>query len=95
MNWTWSQTKADVNFKKHGVSFELASRVFGDPMAVTVPDPYAGEERWRTIGQPSSASPIILLVVHTWPVDDKDEGRIISARRAEPNERRAYEEGQF
>ncbi len=95
MSWTWTNEKAEVNLKKHGVSFELAVRVFGDPMAVSVPDPYPGEERWRTIGQPSSTSPVVLLVVHTWPMDEDGQGRIISARRAEPHERRAYEEGQF
>jgi uncharacterized protein len=72
----------------------LASRVFGDPFALTLPDPYADEERWRTVGKPSSESRVLLFVVHTWP-DEDDTGRIVSAREATPHERRAYEEGQF
>jgi len=39
-----------------------------------------------------------LFVAHTWPkpeADGEEVGRIISARKAMPRERRAYEEGQF
>lgn len=97
MRWTWDAEKARTNLEKHRVSFELAERVFGDPFHLSVPDPYPDEERWRTIGKPSSASDVTLFVVHTWPVDDGDDeaGRIISARRAEPHERKAYETGKF
>lgn len=87
--------KSETKLAKHKVSFPLAERVFGDPFALTVPDPHPGEERWRTIGMPSSASPVVLLVVHTWPVGDNEEGRIISARRAEPGERKRYETRKF
>ena len=85
--------KAEANLKKHRVSFELAALTLGDPLAVTFPDPWPDEERWRTIGRPSADLPTILFVVHTWP-DDDVVGRIISARKAEPHERKAYEEGQ-
>lgn len=95
MRWTWDPEKAKTNLDKHGVSFELAERVFGDPFQLNVPDPYPHEERWRTIGRPSSASHVTLFVVHTWPEDDDGEGRIISARRAEPYEREQYETGKF
>jgi uncharacterized protein len=82
----------------HKVSFHLAERIFGDPMIATTPDAYPLEERWRSVGKPSADSHITLFVVHTDPVtrpDGEDEGRIISARRATPRERSAYEEGQF
>ncbi|MEI9903437.1 MAG: BrnT family toxin [Asticcacaulis sp.] len=95
MHWTWDETKAAANLRKHGVSFEMAERVLGDPLAVTLPDPYPDEERWRTIGMPSSAGSTVLFVVHTLIDDDLGGGRIISARRALPHERKAYEEGQF
>ena len=92
MFWTWDPIKAETNKRKHGVSFELAERVFGDPFALTVPDPFDAEERWRTIGKPSAAFPNLLLVVHTW-IDEADGGRIISARLATAEERKQYEEG--
>ena len=96
MRWTWDPEKAAANQLKHGVSFETALRVFNDPLSLTYPDPYLEEERWRTIGRPSSESLVTLLVVHTWPDDVEPDqvGRIISARRADPHERKAYEEGE-
>jgi uncharacterized protein len=96
--WTWDPEKAGTNLTKHGVSFQLAERIFGDPLVVSRPDPYPHEERWQSIGRPSADSPVTLLVVHTDPVpqpDGEEEGRIISARRATPRERRTYEERQF
>jgi uncharacterized DUF497 family protein len=54
--------------------------------------------RWQTIGRPSASSPVVLIVIHMAPrtqEDGEEEGRIISARKAEPSERRAYAEGQF
>lgn len=94
MIWTWDPEKAAANLRKHKVGFELAARVFGDSFALSLPDPHSGEERWRTIGKPSSDFPVLLFVVHTWD-DLTGQGRIISARRAEVHERKAYEEGQF
>ena len=95
MRWTWDPEKAAANLVKHGVSFDTAQRVFEDPFSLTFPDPNLDEERWRTIGRPSSENLVTLYVVHTWPDDDDPDpvGRIISARRAEPHERRRYEEG--
>lgn len=94
LHWTWDIEKASANLRKHGVGFDLAVRVFDDPFALSLPDPHEGEERWRTLGKPSADYSVLLFVVHTW--DEADEGgRIISARRAQPQERKAYEEGQF
>jgi uncharacterized protein len=96
--WTWEPDKARTNLLTHKVSFQLAERIFGDPMIATRLDLYPLEERWQSVGKPSSDSHVTLLVVHTDPVmqpDGEEEGRIISARRATSYERRAYEEGQF
>ena len=38
------------------------------------------------------SGPVVLLVVHTWPGDEDTEGRIISARKSGPHERKYYEE---
>lgn len=96
--WVWDAGKARSNLRKHKVSFELAQRIFGDPDVVSRRDPDPGEERWQSLGRPSSVSEVILLVVHTEPVsrpDGRASGRIISARKATSHERRAYEEGEF
>lgn len=74
------------------MSFKLAERAVGDPLAITVPDPFPEEQRWRTLGSPSADGIVVLYVVHTWPEDEQGTGRIISARKAESHERREYEE---
>ncbi len=38
MNFTWDAQKATANVKKHGVSFELAVRIFADPFALSHQD---------------------------------------------------------
>jgi len=39
VTFEWDQRKAVANLKKHRVSFEDASMVFLDPLAMTFPDP--------------------------------------------------------
>ena len=47
-NFEWDEAKNRVNQTKHGVRFEDAIRVFGDPLTLLFPDRYVdGEERWR------------------------------------------------
>jgi uncharacterized protein len=38
MDYEWDTTKADTNFKKHGVSFEEAQTVFNNPLAMIFDD---------------------------------------------------------
>jgi uncharacterized DUF497 family protein len=92
VRWTWDVEKAKANLEKHKVSFELAERALGDPLSITVPDPYPNEERWRTLGAPSANGVVVLYVVHTWPEGEDGIRRIISARKAENHERRDDEE---
>ena len=75
------------------MSFETAARVFTDPFALVEQDRIeGGEHRWQTVGLVDGH--LMLLVAHT--VRDDEDGseiiRIISARRAEPKERRRYEQ---
>ena len=35
----WDKNKASISFKKHTVSFEEATTVFGDVWSITVSDP--------------------------------------------------------
>lgn len=34
----WDEEKSQSNLRKHGVSFEEASTIFGDPLSVTIDD---------------------------------------------------------
>jgi uncharacterized DUF497 family protein len=96
LRWSWDPKKAAVNRAKHGLSFATAARVFDDPFHVSKPDSHPDGDRWHTIGL---VGPVLLLVVHTWPEvgeeEDEPVGRIISARKATPRERKAYEEASF
>ena len=78
LKFEWNKSKAKDNFTKHGISFELAERVFDDPFAVEFLDDredYA-EERFVIVG---IADRQILFVTHAERIDAI---RIISARRA-------------
>jgi len=82
MQFDWDDEKNRANFAKHGVSFELASYVFDDPLHQSVLDPYEYEERWQSIGVAKNV--LTILVVHTiTEIEGEDELiRVISARLA-------------
>jgi uncharacterized DUF497 family protein len=88
MQFQWNPQKAQSNLQKHGVSFEEAVTVFGDPLAITISDPAhsMGEARWLTLGM--SHSQRLLVVVHT---ERRNQIRLISARLATRRERSDYE----
>ena len=79
------------NFKKHSVRFEEAQTVFLDPHAIEFFDneTEVDEDRFIRIGL--SRKPRVLLVVFCQTGDGIT--RIISARKATPEERSVYEEG--
>jgi len=88
----WSLTKAESNLRKHGVSFETARLVFSDPFAIIEQDRIVnGELRCQALGVVEGY--LLLLVAHTEREDEDGAEviRIISARRAEPKERKRYE----
>ncbi len=90
LEFEWDGAKARRNVKKHGVSFEEASTVFGDRLALTIPDPVHSEEEDRFITLGESHRRRLLVVSFT---DREERIRIISARVASRRERRQYEEG--
>jgi uncharacterized DUF497 family protein len=90
----WDSDKARRNLNKHDVAFEDAELVWSDPFLLVGFDRIEeGEERWHALGM--SAGVVLLLVVHTYPGEDDDVVRIVSARKATKNERKAYEDGDF
>jgi hypothetical protein len=79
--------KDAMNHQKHGVSLSEGDGVLEDPLALTVEDDMAeGEQRFVTLG----INTVGALMVVVWTPRD-DEHRIISVRKAESRERRAYE----
>jgi len=86
---TWDIEKAASNVKKHQVSFEEATTVFSDPLAVIFDDEAQSVHEQREIIVGHSLNNRLLLVIFT---DRGDSVRIISARLATKKERNDYEE---
>ena len=92
--WIWDPDKDLRNRQKHQLPLEAGTLALNDPMALSVPDDHPDGDRWRTIG--SANGIVVLFVVHTEPTiqaDGREVGRVISVRRAERQERQAYEGG--
>ena len=90
MTFEWDEKKNAINKKKHGISFEMAVRVFLDEKRIEKLDYEHStfeEERTNIIGMVSDM--LVLFVVAT---DRKGNKRIISARKAEEYEEAEYYE---
>ena len=83
----WDPIKARANARKHGIDFADAATVLEDEFARTVAGEDPDEERFVTIGEDALGR--VLVVVYTWR---DDQARLISARKAEPSERRQYDQ---
>jgi uncharacterized DUF497 family protein len=85
-DFEWDDSKAALNMQKHGVSFDAARGVFTDGFAIEFDDDRrdASEKRFITIGMVEGH---LLFVVSTLR---GRRIRLISAREAEPRERRRY-----
>ncbi|MFM6376828.1 MAG: BrnT family toxin [Microcystis panniformis] len=89
MEIEWDNNKAASNLIKHKIDFEDAKNIFLDPNRLEREDKRDYDEtRIQVIG---IVNQVVLLVVYT-----KRNGRyrIISARRANKNERRQYYQSQ-
>jgi uncharacterized DUF497 family protein len=85
IEFEWDIEKDQENFEKHGIHFETAGQIFFDPFRMERHDDDSSkkESRWQTMGFFND----VLFVVYT---ERGDVIRIISARVAEPFERRIY-----
>ncbi|MDZ7856719.1 BrnT family toxin [Sphaerotilus sp.] len=90
----WDPEKAASNWTKHRIDFETAVRAFADPFMLTEHDRIEhGEHRWRSVGMVDGH--LILFIAHTVREEEGDGIeviRIISARKADPKERKRYEQ---
>lgn len=91
--FVWDKSKAESNLSKHGVSFEAASGVFHDPLALSLFDKSHSliEERWLTLGKLGNGKLIVVSHTHTELPQGKQLFRLISARFATRRERLYYE----
>lgn len=85
LKFDWDEVKERANIAKHGLSFQAAALVFLDPLLLEFEDSgLYDESRWNVIGMVDGR---LLFVTYT---ERGDRVRIISARGAEPHERRRY-----
>ena len=82
----WDPAKNELNLRKHGLSFEEAASIFSGPV-LSGPDRHDGEEREKSFGLLGGA--VVVCVIHT---ERNGKNRIISARKATPNERKLFDD---
>ena len=90
MEFEWDTKKAVANSRKHGVTFQEAATVFGDPLAITFEDPDHSKDEDRHITFGVSLQKRLIVVSHT---HRGDRTRIISARLMDRKERIIHEKG--
>lgn len=89
IEFEWDEIKEATNFRKHGIHFSTAIKVFKDEhKLIRYDEEHPFEERYDVLGKVGS----VLFVVCTFR--ESNTIRIISARKANVDERRRYEYGQ-
>jgi uncharacterized DUF497 family protein len=89
MSCEWDPRKAEANFRKHEVRFTEAVPVFVDDFAITDMDDESDPHEVRFVTMGTGLKERVLVVVYCYR---GRKIRIISARPAEAQERRQYEE---
>ncbi len=96
MIFEWDAGKAASNVRKHGVSFETATRVWHDPyFEVWFDQTKDDQERWHAVGLISPGALLVVVHVYLNEEDGEQVVRIVSARRATRSEWRRYEQGEI
>jgi uncharacterized DUF497 family protein len=90
LRFEWDDRKNAQNRRKHGVSFEEAQTVFYDEHALLIADPDHSEQEERFVLLGLSSALRTLIACHCY-LRRGDVVRIISARRADRQERERYD----
>lgn len=86
----WDANKERENIRKHeGITFRHAAQVFFDPFVVGEDASRKDEARNAAIGTDFEFH--VLYVIHV--IFEDEHVRIVSARKADPKERKRYENG--
>jgi len=86
VEFDWDEAKAASNLRKHGISFEFAASIFADVNRIERRDSDLSqdEERWTGIGLVEGLEIYLVYTLRGEVI------RLISARKANRNEREAY-----
>lgn len=85
----WDPMKGEANARKHGVTIDEATTVFGDPLNLLMADPDHSRDEERFVLLEMSNRRKLLVVTFA---ERPPRTRLISARPATRHERRRYEE---
>ncbi|MCA9574961.1 MAG: BrnT family toxin [Polyangiales bacterium] len=91
LRFEWDERKNSANRRKHQVGFEEAQTAFADDLGLVIDDPDHSHDEERFVLLGMSSAPRLLVVCHCVR-EAGDVIRIISARKANTAERRAYHE---
>jgi uncharacterized DUF497 family protein len=88
MHFTWDETKNKQNIRKHGIDFKDVGDMFRHPILIQIDqrEDY-GEDRLFAIGWIRTLMGVVVYVEK-----ERDDIRIISARKATKKEVRYYEQ---
>ena len=90
MNFTWDEDKRRANLSKHGLDFEAADKLFDDYRLERLDTRRDyGEDRWIALGLIHGN---VAVLVYT---ERGEDIRVISLRKATPEERQIYEQARF
>lgn len=89
MRFEWDENKAQINIKKHGVTFDEAKTAFYDAAALLIDDPEHSDDEERFILLGMSQNARLLIVCHCLR-ESETVIRIISARKATKTESSYY-----
>ena len=90
MNFTWDEDKRRANLSKHGLDFEAAEKLFDDYRLERLDTRRDyGEDRWIALGLIYGN---VAVLVYT---ERGEDIRVISLRKATPEERQIYEQARF
>jgi uncharacterized DUF497 family protein len=89
IRFEWDRRKSRENKRKHGVSFEEAQTIFWDENAIQYYDPDHSKDEDRFIMLGMSFLLRVPVVCHCYRAKDSVI-RIISARKADSDEKTAY-----
>lgn len=88
-SFEWDEIKEELNFKKHGIHFKTAAKVFLDPNKLIREDTeHLEENRYNILGKVGK----ILFIVCVFK--EENVVRLISARLATVPEKERYEYGE-
>ena len=87
LRFEWDRSKAGRSAVKHGMTFEKAATVFRDPLAIFADETHSGEELRETIIGYSAQNRLLIVSF----AERSDVIRIISARKADADERTSHE----